>query len=343
MFTMNIWLQVVVIFGTAATTLSINPLSQEFIDSINNAQTMWKAGQNFHENTSMSFIRGLMGVDPYNIYHMPSLKTINLDGIDIPEEFDARKEWPYCPTIGEIRDQGSCGSCWAFGAVEAMSDRVCIHSKGDNIFRFSAEDLISCCTSCGKGCKGGLTGSAWNYWVTTGIVSGENYGSHKGCRPYQIPPCDHKVNTTHPPSCNQTSDTPACVKKCEDGYEVRYKADRHFGQEIYKIGNSVEAIQIEIMTNGPVEATFMGYEDFVSYKSGVYKHVKGKSTGPHAVKILGWGVESNTPYWLVANSWNTDWGDLKGFFKILRGVNECGIEAQVVAGVPYNRNKISTD
>lgn len=43
---------------------------------------------------------------------------------DLPENFDAREKWPNCPTIGEIRDQGSCGSCWAFGAVEAMSDRV---------------------------------------------------------------------------------------------------------------------------------------------------------------------------------------------------------------------------
>lgn len=43
--------------------------------------------------------------------------------------------------------------------------------------------------------------------------------------------------------------------------------------------------------------------------SGVYQHVTGEMMGGHAVRILGWGVENDTPYWLVGNSWNTDWGD----------------------------------
>jgi len=42
---------------------------------------------------------------------------------------------------------------------------------------------------------------------------------------------------------------------------------------------------------------------------GVYQHVAGSELGGHAVKMLGWGVENGTPYWLVVNSWNTDWGD----------------------------------
>lgn len=59
----------------------------------------------------------------------------------------------------------------------------------------------------------------------------------------------------------------------------------------------------------------------------------GSYLGGHAVKIIGWGTDekSGLDYWLVANSWNDSWGE-NGFFRILRGVNECGIEAQVVAG-----------
>lgn len=42
---------------------------------------------------------------------------------------------------------------------------------------------------------------------------------------------------------------------------------------------------------------------------GVYQHVSGSAVGGHAIKVLGWGVENGVPYWLCANSWNTDWGD----------------------------------
>jgi len=91
----------------------------------------------------------------------------------------------------------------------------------------------------------------------------------------------------------------------------------------------------ELYKNGPIEVAFTVYEDFLAYKSGVYQHESGDELGGHAVKILGWGVENNTPYWLVANSWNVHWGD-SGFFKILRGQDECGIEDEADAGLPLN-------
>jgi cathepsin B len=86
------------------------------------------------------------------------------------------------------------------------------------------------------------------------------------------------------------------------------------------VPSKVADIQTEILTNGPVEASFNVYEDFLTYKSGVYHHVTGSNLGGHSVKIIGWGVEDNMPYWTVANSWNEDWGE-KGFFKIRRGTD----------------------
>ncbi|XP_034230533.1 cathepsin B-like [Thrips palmi] len=89
----------------------------------------------------------------------------------------------------------------------------------------------------------------------------------------------------------------------------------------------------EIKTHGPVEASFDVYEDFLSYKSGVYRYLAGDFVGGHAVRILGWGQEKGVKYWLIANSWNTDWGE-KGFFKYIRGINLNGMEGDVVAGLP---------
>jgi len=89
----------------------------------------------------------------------------------------------------------------------------------------------------------------------------------------------------------------------------------------------------EISTNGPVEGSFTVYEDFPTYKTGVYQHLTGGQLGGHAIRILGYGEEDGTKYWLVANSWNETWGD-HGYFKILRGSNHCGIESGAAAGMP---------
>jgi len=250
----------------------------------------------------------------------------------IPDEFDARKQWPDCPTIGDIRDQSNCGSCWAFGAVESISDRICIDSKGQDKPHISAVDVMSCCTSCGNGCNGGQSGKAWQYWVETGLVTGGQYTTHDGCRPYPLPPCEHHMNGSLP-ACIPKAPTPKCEKQCQASYSIPYEKDKHFGVKAYTIKNDPKAIQKEIMTKGPVEASFNVYEDFPVYKSGVYQHKTGERLGGHAVRILGWGVENSTPYWLVANSWNSDWGE-KGFFKFIRGINDCDIESKIHAGTP---------
>ncbi|XP_033126927.1 cathepsin B-like isoform X2 [Anneissia japonica] len=275
-------------------------------------------------------VKGMLGAKPVpDSMKLPLLKQPVT--VKLPDNFDAREAWPNCPTIKEIRDQGSCGSCWAFGAVEAMSDRYCIHSNGSVNHHISAEDLTTCCSSCGNGCNGGFPPEAWNYWTKKGLVTGGNYNSNQGCQPYEIPSCDHHVVGKLQP-CGDTLPTPKCKNTCEDGYDVKYLDDKKFGAKAYGV-SGVQEIMQEIMTNGPVEADFTVYADFPTYKSGVYKHESGELLGGHAIRILGWGVEGGVNYWLVANSWNPDWGD-NGFFKIIRGRNECGIEGDINAGIP---------
>ncbi len=185
-------------------------------------------------------------------------------------------------------------------------------------------------SDCGMGCEGGYPGTAWDYFQSTGLVTGGDYNSKQGCYPYQIAACDHHVVGSLPP-CSGEGATPQCEQSCQNGAD--WKGDKHFGASSYSVPSDEASIKAEIFAHGPVEAAYTVYEDFVSYKTGVYQHVTGQVLGGHAVKILGWGTENGTPYWLVANSWNADWGD-KGFFKILRGSDECGIEDGVVAGLP---------
>lgn len=313
------------------------PFSNELINYINNYTLTWKAGENFEyikdRQLRLQHVINMCGVKlEKSAKFLPPVRQVNYLNIDLPENFDPREKWPNCPTLKEVRDQGDCGSCWAFGAVEAMSDRFCIHTNGSMNFHLSAEDLMTCCSSCGNGCNGGFPGAAWDYFKEKGIVTGGQFHSNQGCQPYKIPACDHHVPGHLKPCGKDIEPTPECSHKCEDGYKLSYNKDKHYGKSSYSVEGETEIMK-ELYTNGPVEAAFTVYSDFVQYKSGVYQHVTGEALGGHAVKMIGWGVENGKKYWLIANSWNPDWGD-KGLFKILRGTDECGIESQIVAGIP---------
>ena len=87
------------------------------------------------------------------------------------------------------------------------------------------------------------------------------------------------------------------------------------------------------MTNRPVIAGMNIYEDFLTYTGGVYIHTSELTIGFEFVRILGWGVENNTPYWLCSIAWGPYWGE-SGYFKILRGHDQCYIESYVSFVVP---------
>jgi len=285
------------------------------IDEINNKQGKWVAGINsMFKDWDMRRVQRLLGwkKNPHNVLKM---KNIVVGGI--PDSFDSKQQWPNCATIGTIYNQAECGACWAFGCVEAASDRFCIQSKGAINYVLSFYDMVTCGPD--DGCDGGDAGDAWEYIESSGLVTNT-------CSPYDIPTC--------PPAeqpCMNFVPTPDCVQTCSDS-EV-WTSSLHFNSQTYGVSSDVAAIQTEIMTNGPVEVCFDVYEDFLNYKSGVYTQTSGDFLGGHCVKMLGWGVENGQPYWLCNNSWTTYWGD-NGTFKILRGADECGIEDGVVAGMP---------
>lgn len=306
---------------------SHSPRLVEIAKRVNSRKTTWIANEATPLRDFSQFTGTLL-----NHESLP-LKTVSVRN-DLPQNFNSYEKWTQCPSIIEVRDQSECASCWAFGVAEVATDRLCISTNGSNQDRLSPDDIVSCCTNCGFKCKGGYTGMAWEYLRLTGVVTGGEYGTTNWCKAYPFPQCEHGIEGQYPPCSSTPPSDPECIEKCQDGYINEYKKDRHRISSAYQLSSDVEEIKTDIYTNGPVEATFMVFEDFVVYKSGIYHHVEGKNIGLHTIKIIGWGEEDGEKYWLCVNSWNADWGE-KGLFRIRLGSNECGIERQVEAGLPF--------
>ncbi|UYV64276.1 CTSB [Cordylochernes scorpioides] len=211
-----------------------HPLSDSYIEWLNSRNSTWKAGRNFDRRISLDYVKQLCGTILEDD-HEDDLPTIvhETEEVEIPESYDVREAWSQCKSVHLIRDQGSCGSCWAHGAVEAISDRICIASKGEVQVEISASDLVSCCPMwwCGLGCKGGWIKRAWQYWKHRGLVTGGLYHG-EGCVPYAISPCSHHSKNSKLPPCGALQPTPPCLKQCVDGYNSTYAQDKHYGKDL---------------------------------------------------------------------------------------------------------------
>jgi cathepsin B len=204
-----------------------------------------------------------------------------------------------------IQNQGQCGSCWAFGAVETLEDRICIQSQGEFTADLSEQNMVSC-DWVGFGCSGGYPLSAFAYLSIMGVPTEE-------CVPY---------------TSGQSGEAWGCSYKCEDSSvsSKRYRCEYPW------INFTNSGIKKEIAARGPAETAFSVYEDFINYKGGIYHHTTGGMLGGHAVKIVGWGVEEGVNYWIVANSWSTSWGE-DGYFRIKEG--DSGFASSAYSCTPY--------
>jgi cathepsin B len=151
--------------------------------------------------------------------------------------------------------------------------------------------LLSC-DSTNQGCNGGALNLALDYMKTKGLATEE-------CFPYKA-----------------ESENTKCEQMCENPQKEKI--------ESYCILYGEEDIKRDILKNGPVVSVSNIYTDFLTYKSGIYKKDEDvpKFTGFTSVKIIGWGVDSESEkkdkYWIVQNSWGEDWGE-NGYARISLG------------------------
>lgn len=312
----------------------------------NTPNVLWTAGLNArfeHERIGASKL--LQGVRPEAMAkraaYAEAHKHEQVTGIDLPESFDSEANWPHCAkVIGDIRDQSMCGCCWAFAAASAASDRLCIATNGTAAVPLSAQDVCFCASD--DGCNGGQIDEPWDYIASAGAVTGGQFQGTgpfgKGfCQDFSLPHCHHHgPQGKDPYPAEGSAGCPSqhsaqCPTKCDAAAKAPhadFEKDKWSFDGKTQSATGEEGIAQAIMTGGPVETAFDVYGDFENYVSGIYHNVKGQVDGGHAVRIVGWGVDGGVKYWKVANSWNPYWGE-KGYFRIKKGNNECGIENQV--------------
>ncbi|NXI43264.1 CATS protein, partial [Galbula dea] len=208
---------------------------------------------------------------------------------ELPDTVDWREKG--CVT--EVKNQGACGSCWAFSAVGALECQVKL--KTGKLVSLSAQNLVDCSMMYGnKGCSGGFMTSAFQYIIDNeGIDSDESY-------PY----------TAQNGTCQYNASTRAAT--CSRYVELPY------GDEA--------ALKDAVATIGPVSVAIDATQPtFFLYRSGVYDDPRCTQEVNHGVVAIGYGTLGDKDYWLVKNSWGVTFGD-QGYVRMVRNRgNHCGI------------------
>jgi len=239
-------------------------------------------------STMNGFRRNLGQAESFNgsTYLSPS-------NVVVPDSVDWREKG----YVTEVKDQGKCGSCWAFsttGALEGQHFR-----KSQKLVSLSEQNLVDCSRKYGNnGCEGGMMDNAFQYIKENHGVDTEN------SYPYQA-----KDGQCH-------------FKKRDVGATDSGFVDVPAGNE--------QKLQEAVATVGPVSVAIdASHESFQFYTKGVYDETECSSENlDHGVLVVGYGNLDNEAYWIVKNSWGPTWGQ-EGYVLMARNKkNQCGIATE---------------
>lgn len=244
------------------------------IDTIRNAIQEqgggWQAAENAISGLPDDVLRRMMGV----------ILPANMPGYypGEPSE-DLPDEWHWREWVTPVKEQGSCGSCWAFGCVAQLESAIMIVSESSNYQPDLSEQYMVSCDQSNYGCSGGYMSNAYNFLINEGVPD-------ESCFPYQALDL-------------------GCEESCVSPFLFSIEAWN-------SVPVTIKELQ-EAVYEQPLTCAFYVYRDFTYYQSGVYKHVTGDFLGGHAVCIVGWSVPDYC--FIVKNSWGDDWGE-DGYFRI---------------------------
>jgi len=261
-------------------------------DADNGLHTFWVKMNKFGDLTAREFSKIYNGYNSSLRTSFTGSKYVHVynSNFQVPDSVDWRTQGYVTP----VKDQGQCGSCWAFSTTGSLEGQ---HFKASGkLISLSEQNLVDCSTKYGnQGCNGGLMDQAFTYIKeNNGIDTETSY-------PY------HAVDQ----KCQYN---PSNIGATDNGFvDVKSKDE--------------DALKSAVGTVGPVSVAIdASHASFQLYSHGIYHEPFCSQTRlDHGVLAVGYGSESGKDYWIVKNSWSETWGD-QGYIKMSRNRNNnCGI------------------
>jgi len=240
----------------------------------------WTAGETSLSRLSPEELKKRVGTGELKINAKPVPEDMGILSA-LPASLDWRSQDG--DFVSAIKDQGNCGSCWAFAMTGGLESNALLTRAATGYANLSEQVLISCG---GVGsCNGGTLNA--KFLETTGLPPDSYY-------PY-------------------TATNGNCSAAAPDWRSATYKIGS-WGS----VSRRLSSIKSALAKYGPLPTSFLVFADFKHYKSGVYSHIPGLSDifhflGGHAVLIVGYNDDGQ--YFIVKNSWGKDWGE-GGYFRI---------------------------
>jgi len=201
-------------------------------------------------------------------------------------------DWRAKGAVTPVKNQQQCGSCWAFSTTGSTEGAHAI--KTGNLVSLSEQQLVDCSTAQGnQGCNGGMMDQGFQYIITNNGITTE------AAYPYTA--ADGTCNTNVQPAATLSS--------------------------FVDVTSGSETALLAAVNIGPVSIAIEADQQcFQFYSGGILSDPSCGMQLDHGVLVVGYGTDSatNTPYWIVKNSWGASWGE-SGYIRLIRGTNECGV------------------